>query len=101
MPECVSKNVDLEGAIGLTTHVYSIGKEVAGVSDEKDETALDLGVSADMGELQKQARRDANAQTNEHTTKEDEQENAYSLEQADDGQLPGVGAWSVLLRGLE
>jgi hypothetical protein len=85
----------------LTRHMDSVRKEVARIGDQNDEAALDLGETPDQGILEQKTRADANNQANHQTAKEDQQENADTLEQTQDGQMTLSGTLSVLLSSLE
>ena len=75
-------------------------EKVGGVGNQEDEAALDLGEASDVGKLEQQGRPNANNDANEQTAKEDEQEDAAPLEEAEEpvaAALPLV----VLLRRLK
>ena len=63
-------------SIELTTHVNGIGEEVASVSDQKDQTTLDLWISSDVSELEQQTGCNSNHDSDRQATKEDQHEDA-------------------------
>ena len=81
--------------------MHSVGKEVAGVSDQKDQTALDFGEASNVSILQHESAADTNNHTDEKTAKEYEQEDAYGLEQAEDVQIAFGSSFFVPLCSLE
>lgn len=61
----------------------SLREEVAGISNQHNQTALNLWVTSNIGELQNESSTNANHHTNQQTAKEDEQENADTLKEVD------------------
>lgn len=70
----------------LTRQVHAIGEEVAGIGDEDDQAALDLRHASHQSVLQTQRSSDTHDHTNQHATKENEQEEPNSFEEVQEGQ---------------
>jgi hypothetical protein len=85
----------------LTGHMDGIREEVACISDENNEAALDLWEAPDQGVLEQKTRANADNEANHQTAEEDEQKDADTLEQTQDGQMTFGGALSVFLSSLE
>jgi hypothetical protein len=68
--------MDTAICLKLTTHMNRIGKEVAGVSDQEDQTTLDLWISPDVSEFEQQTGRNSNHDSDRQATKEDQHEDA-------------------------
>lgn len=79
----------------------SVGQEVAGISDQEDQTALDLRIPAHMRELEHQTRRNANNQPHRQAAKEDKQEHPNTLKKTQDTKRALIRAGLVLLRRLK
>jgi hypothetical protein len=58
----------------LTRHLDAIGEEVAGICDENDEAALNLGRSSDVGEFEAEGRNNSNDNSNDQASEEYKQE---------------------------
>lgn len=84
-----------------TAHVDSIGKKVRCIGNEDDETALNLGHTAYVGEFEQQTRRHPDDNPNDQAAKEHKQENANTFEKTQHGQLAGDGTLAVFLCGLK
>ena len=81
--------------------MHSVRKEVAGVSDQKDQTALDFGEASNVGILQHESAADANNHPDKKTAEKYEQEDAYGLEQAEDVQVAFGSSFFIPLCSLE
>lgn len=83
----VSKNPpeNVRRRLQHTTHVDRISKEVRCVGNKNDDTALNLRLSSDVRELQQQAGKQANDNTDHDRASEYQQEDADTLKQAQHG----------------
>jgi hypothetical protein len=79
----------------------SIGKEVAGISNQNNQTAFNFGKASDQGILEQEGSANTDYQSDNQTTKEDQQKNADAFEQAEEGQWPGMCGLFVFLCSLE
>ncbi|KAL3706579.1 hypothetical protein TMatcc_007591 [Talaromyces marneffei ATCC 18224] len=80
--------------------IYSVRKEVAGICNQDDETTLNLRQPANMRVLEKQSRPNSDADTDKHTTKEDQQEKPNSFKKIEHGKFCRV-IFGVFLGSLE
>jgi hypothetical protein len=61
--------------------MHAVGKEITGIGDKDNEATLDLGNTAHESILETKRRDDADNDSNQHTAKEDNQEETRRLEQ--------------------
>lgn len=80
--------------------MYAVGEEVGGVGYEDDEAALNLGQPSQVCELEEESGAGADNDTDEQASEEDEQEDAGTLEEAEEAVATGL-ALVVLLGRLE
>lgn len=69
-----------------TGKIHAVREEVAGVRNQHDQTALNLGHPTDMCVLQGQSSPDPDENANQHAAKEHQQEKADSLKQVQNRQ---------------
>jgi hypothetical protein len=81
--------------------VNCIGEEVARVSDQENQTALDLGISPHVCEFQQQTGADSYHDTDQETAEEHQHKHADGLEETQDCQLSSLRTRLVFLRRLE
>lgn len=75
-------------------------EEVSSVCDQDNQTAFNLWEPPDIGEFQEESRGHTHNDADKHTAEEDEQEDAGTLEKAEEAIITRF-ALIVLLRSLE
>lgn len=80
--------------------MHAIREEIAGIRNKNDETTLDLRHSSHKRILKTQSSSDTNNDADQHTTKENEEEETHSLEDIQETQRACL-TFRVLLRRLE
>lgn len=80
--------------------MQALREEVRRISDQDNETALNLREAPDIRKLQQQSRSHTDDNANQQTAKEDDQEDADTLEETQDAVATSI-ALVVLLRRLE
>ncbi len=78
----------------------TVREEVCSIGDQNNDTALCLGEAADVGKLEEQGGADASNDTNQQGTKENQQEDASTFEEADYSMADSLSLF-VSLRRLE
>lgn len=84
----------------LTRQVHAIGEKVTGVGNENDQAALDLRHAPHQGILETQRGSNSNHNADEHTAKENQQEEPASLKEVQEGQRPRL-TLGIFLRRLK
>lgn len=79
----------------------TVGKEIASICNQNDQAALEFGKSSNEGIFQDERSADADDDTDQEAGEENQQEDANSLEEADNAEIAGRAAIFVPLGGFE